>query len=383
MRALDAGVVPVERLLGRRREHDEQARRVGAVAVDQVLRIDAVALGLAHLQHAAVFDCVPSARRPERARATAARTGLLPPRFAPLPPRGRGRPRWGRFVDRGDVVGREVVDAALRRRARPDVVEDHALGQQLGERLVDLDQLHVAHHLGPEARVEQVQDRVLDAADVLVHRHPVLRSGADHRVVELRVAIAHEVPGAVDEGVHRVGFAARRAAAGRAGDVQERAVLGERVARAVGDQVFGQDDRQVLLGHRDDAARLAVDDRDRRAPVALPADAPVAQAPGHLLAAQAAVLERRRDRVDRDLVRQAAVVVGVDRDAAGRCRRTSPASARTRTPRRRRGRPGACRCRTAARTRSRARRAPGRPSPRRRRSGSGRSCRPRAGSARG
>ena len=25
-------------------------------------------------------------------------TGSLPPRFAPLPPRGRGRPRWGRFL---------------------------------------------------------------------------------------------------------------------------------------------------------------------------------------------------------------------------------------------------------------------------------------------
>ena len=45
---------------------------------------------------------------------------------------------------------------------------------RLRERLVDADQLQVAHHLGPEARVQQVQDRVLDAADVLVHRHPVV-----------------------------------------------------------------------------------------------------------------------------------------------------------------------------------------------------------------
>ena len=130
-------------------------------------------------------------------------------------------------------------------------------------------------------------------------------------LVELRVAVAHEVPGAVDEGVHRVGLAPRRPAARRAGDVQERGVLVERVAGAVGDQVLGQDDRQVLLGHRHDAAGLAVDDRDRRAPVALPADAPVAQAPGGLLAAEAAVLERGGDRVDGDLV------------GRGRCRRRS------------------------------------------------------------
>ena len=33
--------------------------------------------------------------------------------------------------------------------------------------------------------------------------------------------------------------------------------------------IIGQLDRQLLLRHRDDAALLAVDDRDRRAPVAL------------------------------------------------------------------------------------------------------------------
>jgi len=55
-----------------------------------------------------------------------------------------------------------------------------------------------------------------------------------------------------------------------------------------------------------------MDDRDRRAPVALAADAPVAQPPGRLLAAQALVLQRLGDGVDRHLVGQTAVVVGVD-----------------------------------------------------------------------
>ena len=49
------------------------------------------------------------------------------------------------------------------------------------------------------------------------------------------------------------------------------------------------------------AARGAVDDRDRRAPVALARDAPVAQAPRHLLLAQAFGLEVGRDGVDRRL----------------------------------------------------------------------------------
>ncbi len=64
-------------------------------------------------------------------------------------------------------------------------------------------------------------------------------------------------------------------------------MLVERVAGAVRDQVFRQHHREILLGHGHHAAIVAVDDRDRRAPVALAADAPVAQAPGGLLLAEA------------------------------------------------------------------------------------------------
>ena len=61
-----------------------------------------------------------------------------------------------------------------------------------------------------------------------------------------------------------------------------------------------------------------MDDRNRRAPVALPADAPVAQPPGGLLGAETLVRERRRHRIDGDLVGEAAEVVGVHRHAAAR-----------------------------------------------------------------
>src|SRR3990167_7226320 len=53
-RALDAVLVPVEILLGRRREEREEARGVGAERPDQVVGIDHVALGLRHL--GAVLD---------------------------------------------------------------------------------------------------------------------------------------------------------------------------------------------------------------------------------------------------------------------------------------------------------------------------------------
>ena len=70
------------------------------------------------------------------------------------------------------------------------------------------------HGAGEEARIEQMQNRVLDAADVLVDRQPVVGDLAvGRRVLVPRIGEAREVPGRVDEGVHRVGLAPRRPAA--------------------------------------------------------------------------------------------------------------------------------------------------------------------------
>ncbi len=52
----------------------------------------------------------------------------------------------------------------------------------------------------------------------------------------------------------------------------------ERIARLLEGHVVGQRHRQLSVRHGDDAAALAVDDRDRAAPVALARHAPVAQA---------------------------------------------------------------------------------------------------------
>ena len=117
---------------------------------------------------------------------------------------------------------------------------------------------------------------MLDAAGVLVDGHPVSRPFVDHRVVAVRAGVACEVPGRFDERVEGIGLAPRILAALRTLDVDElrhvpewRSVPGEL-------HVFGQHDGQVLLGHRHGVAIVAVDDRDRRAPVALPGDSPVA-----------------------------------------------------------------------------------------------------------
>ena len=181
-------------------------------------------------------------------------------------------------AERADqLVG--VHDVALGLGHLRAILDDHPLGEERRERLVHPHEPEVAEHLRVEARVEQVQDRVLDAADVLVHGHPVLRRGAvEHAGLVARRAVAEEIPGRLDERVHRVRLAPRPAAAPGTARVDEARGVGERrgaLAREL--DVAREHDGQVRLGLRDHPARVAVEDGDGRAPVALAADAPVAQ----------------------------------------------------------------------------------------------------------
>jgi hypothetical protein len=162
--------------------------------------------------------------------------------------------------------------------AEKNLVQHHPLREQIDERLIQFNETQVAHRLGPKARIQQVQDCVLDAPDVLIHRHPVGNTLVHHGAPIIRTGVAQVVPGRIHERVHGVGFAPRRAAARWAADLHERRGPGKWVAAAIGHQVFGQKDRQVLVRHWDIAALATVDERDRSPPVALARDTPVAQA---------------------------------------------------------------------------------------------------------
>ena len=50
------------------------------------------------------------------------------------------------------------------------------------------------HRAGEEARVEQMQNRVLDAADVLIDRQPLIDLRAIGRRIDPRIGEAREVP---------------------------------------------------------------------------------------------------------------------------------------------------------------------------------------------
>ena len=106
------------------------------------------------------------------------------PALVPRAHEHQEQPDRVRAVAGDEVVGVDGVAARLR---HPLAVEaqDLALVEQPLERLVLLDQADVAHHLRPLAGVQQVHDRVLGAARVLVDRGPRVDEGAIDRPATL------------------------------------------------------------------------------------------------------------------------------------------------------------------------------------------------------
>ena len=175
------------------------------------------------------------------------------------------------------------------------LVFDHALREQVGERLVEIHKPQVAGDARPETRVQQVQDGVLDAADILVHRHeaPGRLLRKRQRVV-FRVGVAQKIPARTGEGVHGVGLAVRRPSALRAAALVELGHVAQGLA--VGDaQVARQLDGQVLLGLGHDAACVAIDHGDGVAPITLARDKPIAQTEVDRGLAAAALFKPRCD----------------------------------------------------------------------------------------
>ena len=89
-----------------------------------------------------------------------------------------------------------VDNVALRLRHDRAVLEHHALREELGERLGVVDHAEIAEHAREEARVDQVQDRVLDPAAVEVDGEPVHHLRRIERLpVVPRIREPVEIPG--------------------------------------------------------------------------------------------------------------------------------------------------------------------------------------------
>src|SRR3954454_7030791 len=123
-------------------------------------------------------------------------------------------------VLRYHTIGRNDIAQAFRHLSA--LFDDHALREEASGRLVIVDHADIAHHLGPEARVDEVENGMFDSADVLVDGKPMRnRLQVERSYVVARIAIAVEVPGRVNKSVHGIAFAPGGFAALRAVDVHE------------------------------------------------------------------------------------------------------------------------------------------------------------------
>ena len=157
------------------------------------------------------------------------------------------------------------------------LVANHALREEPGERFVEIEVAALFQCPGEEPRVKEVEDRMLDPANILVDGHPIIDRLPLEGGGRARRAKAQEIPSRIKKRIQCVGLASRATAASRAEDVFPCRMTIERVARHLEADILRQDYRQVLLGHGDDAAGAAMDDRDRTAPITLARDPPIAQ----------------------------------------------------------------------------------------------------------
>ena len=251
MRAFDAGFGPDDVTVRRRVRENEEASRIGAVGADDVIGVDDIFLRLRHLLDRADLGFLATGQE----ICPACSVGFFDPQ-----------------INRSHPFALEAFADAI------GLMHDHALGEETLEGLLEPYMTCLAHRAGKEARIEQMQDRVFDAADILVDRQPMARDRWIRRIVLPRGGETSEVPAGIDEGVHGVRLATGILAAAGAGHMSPRGMTVERVARLVEADVIGQTDWKILLRDRHDAAIIAVNDRDRATPVTLTGDAPVAQA---------------------------------------------------------------------------------------------------------
>ena len=166
------------------------------------------------------------------------------------------------------------------------------MAQQAFERLSHRGVAAVGEGLGEKARIQQVQHGVFDAANVQINRQPMIclhfiqwRRAPQIGLGVVMARIAGEIPARLHERVHGVGFAPRRLTPMNRFHRQRRAIIGrggprrmtlDRIAFTVKGHIAGQRHRQILFGQWHCSGCLAIDVRNRVAPIALTTDAPIA-----------------------------------------------------------------------------------------------------------
>ena len=177
-------------------------------------------------------------------------------------------------------IRHDDVAAALRHLRA--FIDDQTVRAELRERLFEVDEAEILQRHRDEARIHQVQHGVLVAADVRVHRQPLARDvGIEGDVVAI---------GCSDNAGNTTrcrGTYRRRRSRGAPGPPHTGQVVSYHSrTRASGlmpessglkSSTRGRTTGKIRFRHRHGAMCLAINDRDRRTPVALPRYAPIVQ----------------------------------------------------------------------------------------------------------
>ena len=114
------------------------------------------------------------------------------------------------------------------------LVNHHALGEKTRKRFRNATVTGFLHGAGKKPRIEQMQNRMFDATDILIHRQPVIDHRGIGRVFFVpRIGETGEVPRGIDKGVHGIGFTPRRFLAVRTGDMFPMRMMIKRIAGAI------------------------------------------------------------------------------------------------------------------------------------------------------
>ena len=139
----------------------------------------------------------------------------------------------------------------------------------MSEGFARLDQSRITQKLVIEACIKEMQDRMLDSANVLIDRKPVIGALIQHRFTVVGGRVASEVPRRFHEGIEGIGFPLGGLAATGAGDVHEFLEPGQGGPDAGNVDIGWQEYREILVGNGDGAAMITVDDRNGASPIAL------------------------------------------------------------------------------------------------------------------
>ena len=191
--------------------------------------------------------------------------------------------------------------------------QHHPLTEQLCCRLVAADEIQITHQFVPEAEIHQMQYRMLDTADIVIDRQPVIRPLIQHALC-VRCAVAGVIPARLHERIKGVGLPFCVLTAFRAARLAPLGIGLDRRLHAHEGHVLGQHHGQIFIRHRHCPAVWTVNHRHRATPVALAGNTPVPQAVIHFALADSAVFDMLGNSVERGFEIQSAEVAGINGD---------------------------------------------------------------------